>query len=256
MIGSPSVDDTKRRALIEERDQLLRSLDQLDRELEQGEIDEADHRELSEGDSARLAAVLRRLDQKPTSPPPENRSSGGTGRTRAILVAALLVFSVGAGLLLARASGERGVQDQITGAIDGSSRNKVVECQRLGSTGGDLVGALECFDEVLAADADNAEALSYRGWYLLLAAGSLQDGSDSTTDLDEAGELITSGLSYLDRAIEADPNLPDPLAFRASVFDRLGQSELVCQDIATLLRLDPPQFFVDQTAGLAARNGC
>lgn len=252
--ASETVDETRRRLWIEERDQLLRSLDQIDEEHRAGDLDDDDHRALSDGYTSRLAVILRRLDNEtqPSSPaePKKNR------KTPAIVVIALLVFSLGAGFLLARASGERGVHDQITGSIDGSSRNRVAECQQLGSTDGDLLGALECFDELLAQDTANAEALSYRGWYLLLAAGALQENALTSDENDEAIELIASALTYFDRAIEADPNLPDPLAFRASVFDRLGQSDLVCADITALLALDPPEFFVNQTAALAARNGC
>ncbi|MDH3680048.1 MAG: hypothetical protein OEV40_08900, partial [Acidimicrobiia bacterium] len=78
----------------------------------------------------------------------------------------------------------------------------------------------------------------------------------SAEDEADAVELMASGLDYLNRAIDADPTFPDPLAFRASVHDRLGQSDLVCADIAELRTLDPPQFFLDQTAAIATRNGC
>ena len=170
---------------------------------------------------------------------------------------ALGAFAVLAGLFLARTAGERGVNDQITGGIDESSRTRVVRCQELGSSGGDLVGALECFDELLLDDPENAEALAYRGWYLLLASGSLQQSAEGSAQADaDAAELLASGLEYLDRSIEADPSFPDPLAFRASVYDRLGESELACADIATLLTLDPPEFFLDQTAAIADRNDC
>lgn len=246
------------RLLIEQRDQLLRSLDQVDQEHEAGDLNDNDHQMLADGYTARLAGVLRHLDSR-DDPATSAPAPARINKSKVIVAVALLVFSLGAGFLLARASGERGVRDQISGGIDGSSRNRVSECQELGSSGGDLVGALECFDEILAQDSSNAEALSYRGWYLLLAAGSLQTStaeSGSESESDDADELIASGLSYLDRAIEADPTLPDPLAFRATVFDRLGQSELVCQDIARLLALDPPEFFVNQTAALGARNGC
>jgi len=67
---------------------------------------------------------------------------------------------------------------------------------------------------------------------------------------------MASGLDYLDRSIEADPTFPDPLAFRASVYDRLGESDLVCADIETLSTLDPPEFFLDQTTAIAERNDC
>lgn len=247
--------------LEEERDLLLRSLEDLDAEYAAGDLDAVDYETLRDDYTARAAAVIRRLDQANSPASPSEPSGSGQrsvpfGR-RAGVVLALGAFAVLAGLFLARTAGERGVNDQITGSIDESSRTRVVRCQELGSSGGDLVGALECFDELLLDDPENAEALAYRGWYLLLASGSLQQSADASAQADvDAAELLASGLEYLDRSIEADPSFPDPLAFRASVYDRLGQSELACTDIATLLTLDPPEFFLDQTTAIADRNDC
>jgi tetratricopeptide (TPR) repeat protein len=166
------------------------------------------------------------------------------------------LFSVAAGLLLARAAGERGVNDQLTGGIDESPRDQVLRCQELGSTSGDLLGSLQCFDEILVEDPANAEALSYRGWYLILATGVLQQSADSPITSAEADELVASGLDYLDRAVDADPTYPDPLAFRAALNYRLGDTDQVCADLARLRSLDPPEFFLTQTADIASRNGC
>lgn len=248
-------------ALEEERDLLLRSLDDLDAEHAAGDIDDADYEALRDSYTARAATVLHRLEEQAGE---ERRGAeAGSGvrdrRSRAVRItvgAGLIAFAVLAGVVLANTMGERGVDDQLTGGIDRSARTMVVRCQELGSTGGDLIGSLECFDEILAVDPENAEALTYRGWYVLLAGGSLQSGSRSPADDEAARELIDAGLAYLDRAIAADPALPDPYAFRATAYDRLGESELVCADLAELRSLDPPQFFLDQTASLADRNGC
>ncbi|MEM9132538.1 MAG: hypothetical protein AAF962_00165 [Actinomycetota bacterium] len=252
---------TSRRTLETQRDQWLRSLDQLDAELAAGDLSTDDHRQLSERYSAQLATVLRRIDghaaaRDEAAGTAASTQDGSRRFSRLALLAGLAVFAVGAGFLLAQTSGERGVNDQLSGEIDVSGRSRVAECQELGSIGADLVGALACFDELLLDDPENAEALSYRGWYLLLAAGALQASADTEEEATEAEELIASGLTYLDQAIEIDPLLPDPLAFRATVYDRQGQAEEACADVATLLELDPPAFFVEQTTGIVARNGC
>ncbi len=263
-----ALDPRTQAQLEEERDLLLRSLDDLEAERAAGDLDDEDYQALHDDYTVRTAAILRRLNSPDGAGPASaggdsaegdgaEQAGEGPSSRRVLTVLGLLAVAVVAGLMLARTAGERGVNDQITGAIDESARNKVVRCQELGSTGGDLIGSLECFDEVLADDPSNPEALAYRGWYLLLTAGSLQQAADGSAESEaDAVELMAGGLDYLDRAIEADPTYADPLAFRASVYDRLGESQAACADIATLLTLDPPPFFVEQTAAIAARNAC
>jgi len=263
----------RRTALEEERDLLLRSLDDLDAEHAAGDLDDADYEALRDSYTQRAAEVLRQLEG---GPPSKGSGAGGAGKAAAVnpadpaegrrgltrrlaVFGGLAVFAVIAGLALAQGLGERGVNDSLTGAVDPSSRTRVMECQAQGSgPEGDLLGAIKCFDEVLTVDPDNAEALSYRGWYLLLAAGSVQQGGGPTDTVPAADvqALIDNGLDYLTRAVEADPTLPDPLAFRAVAYDRLGRSEEACADVAALKALDPPPFFLQQTSALAERNGC
>lgn len=266
----------RRSALEEERDLLLRSLDDLDAEHAAGDLDDADYDALRDSYTQRAAEVLRQLEAGPDkakakAAPAGRKGAGAAGGaapdpaarsklTRRLAVAGgLAVFAVIAGLALAQGLGERGVNDSLTGAVDPSSRTQVMECQAQGAgPEGDLLGAIKCFDQVLTLDPRNAEALAYRGWYLLLAAGSVQQGSGPSDTVPSADvqALIDNGLDYLTRAIEADPTLPDPLAFRAVAYDRLGRSEEACADVAALEALNPPPFFLQQTSALAERNGC
>ncbi|MEZ5409763.1 MAG: hypothetical protein R2761_17175 [Acidimicrobiales bacterium] len=264
----------RRTALEEERDLLLRSLDDLDAEHAAGDLDDADYEALRDSYTQRAAEVLRQLEGGPVPGGSSGRAAAGkSGAATAVATApagrsrlsrrmavfgGLAVFAVIAGLALAQGLGERGVNDSLTGAVDPSSRTQVMECQSQGAgPEGDLLGAIKCFDQVLTVDPDNAEALAYRGWYLLLAAGSVQQGGPSdTVPTADVQALIDSGLDYLTRAVEADPTLPDPLAFRAVAYDRLGRSADACADVAALKALDPPPFFLQQTSALAERNGC
>lgn len=266
----------RRSALEEERDLLLRSLDDLDAEHAAGDLDDADYEALRDSYTQRAAEVLRQLEggtRAKAKAAPAGRKGAGAGATggtpdpaarskltrRLAVAGGLAVFAVIAGLALAQGLGERGVNDSLTGAVDPSSRTQVMECQAQGAgPEGDLLGAIKCFDQVLTLDPRNAEALAYRGWYLLLAAGSVQQGGGPSDTVPSADiqALIDGGLDYLTRAIEADPTLPDPLAFRAVAYDRLGRSEEACADVAALEALNPPPFFLQQTSALAERNGC
>jgi len=102
------------------------------------------------------------------------------------------------------------VDDTLTGSITLTGWQRVQQCQELAAGGGDVVPALECLDSVLDEDPENVEALTYRGWFLVLAAGSSAD-----SDQEQVAELVSSAQVYLDQAVDLDPDYPDARAFRA-----------------------------------------
>lgn len=233
---------------VDELDHLLRSLDDLDDEFAAGDLDRSDYDTLRNDYTVRIADEMRRVKGEQIS-----AATDDVGRTRRWLLVTAVVglFAVGAGVLVAYTAGERGVNDGLTGTIDENPRQKTLRCQQLGTTG-QMLESLECFDEVLLEDPQNVEAMTYRGWYLMLTTSSAEQAGNT----EEAIELMASAISYLDRAVALDPGYADARAFRSVVYDRLGQSEAACDEIEALLALDPPDFFVQQTEALADRNGC
>lgn len=234
--------------LEDQLQQLLVSLDDLDAEYEAGDLETDDYESLKAEYTVRVADTMRRLD--------EQKGVVGQGpryKPRHLLAmgAAVLVFAIGAGFLLARASGERGINDALTGAIDQSSRQRTAECQELGMVQGQLLEALECFDGVLEQDPENVEALTYRAWFLVLAGSSNPD-----IDPEQSRELTASAEVYLDRAVAIDPTYPDARVFRAVVYDRSGDGDAVCAELGELAELNPPPFFAQQTGAMAERNNC
>ncbi len=228
----------------------LRALDDLEAEFRAGDLDEADYRVLRDDYTVRVADVMRRIEGGGAAPADRDEAGGRRRRIGPLALVVAVLFAAGAGWLLARAAGERGVNDTLTGEI-ASNRQRVFECQDLGVQG-QIVESLQCFDEVLIDDPDNVEALTYRGWYVVLTTSSAQaSGQDA-----EAAELLEVGRTYLDRAVEVDPTYPDARAFRSVIFDRLGEVDEACDEVAALLELDPPPFFVEQTRAIAARNDC
>jgi tetratricopeptide (TPR) repeat protein len=235
-------DPDKIASLEDELEMQLASLKDLDAELAAGDLDQSDYETLKDDYTVRVADTMRRIDQQTDLVATQPKR-----RINPLTVAAVLLFAVGAGWLLARSTGERGVGDTATGNID-TSRQLIFQCQELAAEG-QIVESMQCLDEVLARDPENSEALTYRGWYLVLTSGS-------TGDQDQSVELLGAGMAYLDQAVEADPDFADARAFRTVIFDRLGQTDLVCEEASTLLALNPPQFFIDQTADIRARNNC
>ena len=112
--------------------------------------------------------------------------------------------------------------DDVAGLVDAGDDDIALAVAGMIGSGDQVVLSLRVYDAILEVDPDNAVALTYRGWMVSLA------GLD-----DEA-------MEYLDRAIVADPELPDALVFRAIVLNRLGRSEAAADALRAFDALDPP----------------
>lgn len=205
----------ERTALLEQRDFLLASLDDLDREHDAGDIDEDDYRALRDDYTARAASVLRSLDA-PDVASPDDQPPDRARRVRTLgLAAVVVVFAFAAGLGIANNFGGRVPGQTGTGVAPTSNREKVSQAQRLEATGeaDALADAAALYDEVLENDPENVDALTYKGW-LLVRAG-----------LDE-------GMDLLDQAIALRPGFAPPHVFKAVGLRNAGEPE------AALLELD------------------
>jgi len=210
---------------IDQREFLLRSLEDLEREHDAGDLDEADYLALRDDYTARAAAALRTEPQ-----PPERRSSP---RNRGLLLlGGLLAFAALAGVLVAQSSGRRDAGDTVTGSVDQSITEKLNEARRcFGERDADC--AISLYDEVLADEPDNAEALTYKGW----AQFTLR--SDTETAL---GTLIDAATAH--------PDYPDVHAFLAVLFYRSGLVQQASNELDRLDALEPPPDLLAQIDGL------
>jgi hypothetical protein len=221
--------------LEDERSFLLRSLDDLDREHDAGDIDDADYTTLRDGYTARAATVLRAIESQEAALPPKRPRNY---RRLAVWGAVLVVVAVVAGVLVAWASGDRLPGDTSSGDIAASVTSKLAEARSLQAS--DLKGAIQRYDEVLKVEPDNPEALAYRGWLVTLVGD--QAGAD---------DLVKSGEQSLQRAMQVAPNYADPFCFEAIVRFRIvddpaGASPAVDQCLA----LNPPQQVLGLVQGL------
>lgn len=218
-------------ALVEQRDFLLASLDDLDRELEAGDIDASDYQALRDDYTARAASVLRAIDAQQAAVKGKDKGRGkgkgtGTGesegsvrgsrRVRTVALSAVVVlFAIAAGLVIANNFGERAPGQSGTGVDPTSNREKVSQAQQLEATGDPdaMADAAALYDEVLESDPENLDALTYKGW-LLVRAG------------------IPEGMDLLDEAIALRPGFAPPHVFKAVGLRNAGEPE------AALLELD------------------
>ena len=215
--------------LEEERRFLLRSLRDLDAELDAGDVDVADYETLRDGYTKRAADVLRELDAGRATQPSRRTVSW----SRRLGVAALVVaVAVGAGWLVARSSGQRQPGQEITGGAPADDV-AVLLAEARALLGTDVVAAQERYQQVLEQRPDQVEAVTYSAWLLYV-------GSDGAGDELRAAAVDTARRQLLE-ATTLDPSYPDPHCFlgviAASYADDVAAAR---SSFDTCLGLDPP----------------
>ncbi len=207
-----------RLALEEERDFLLASLDDLERERAAGDVDDHDYRTLKDDYTARAAAVLRAIEEDRFAEPSDPEPSGAI-RRRFVVGLGVLALAVVAGALVAQASGRR-TGSELTGLDVQSASFRIDDCQNL-EQAGEEQEALACYGDVLDELPANVEALTFRGWLQV-----------RSFDIDD-------GLADLDSAIELAPDATAPYVFRASGRARSDDPRGAVADLAAFYGNDP-----------------
>lgn len=230
--------------LFEERDFLLRSLDDLERERAAGDLDDADYRTLKDDYTARTAAVLRAIDDA-AAPLPQATTTEATAPPRnwlrpAMWTLGVVAVAVSAGLLVAQSSGERLPGEPASGSITPTGPSqKMTEARALVGEG-KAAEAIKLYDEVIAADPRNAEALAYRGWLVRLVGRSTGDVA-----------LLERGLEFVTRAVEADPQYADAHFFRGMMlYQDKNDPAAAVPEFRAFLGLNPPQDMVPLVEGV------
>ena len=209
-----------------EREFLERSLADLDAERAAGDLSETDYQLLKERYEARL---LR--SREPT--PPVTASRRGKGRLARSVGICMLVgaLAVGTGLVMAQFAGSRRMGQTITGNTPQAAVPDVARLEdaaRLAAEG-DVVGALEAYDAVLAEEPEHAAALTYKGW-LLRNVGTVNDEPD----------LAARGVALLERASQVEPTFSEAWLFLGIVYLRdQGDAERAVDALRLALANDP-----------------
>ena len=205
--------------LEEQRAFLRRSLDDIEREHEAGDLDETDYATLKHDYEARLSGVTKAVDEGKA----ELRAAAprGDARRTRIIVLCVIVFAVACGFGVAHFAGRRTAGGTITGNVNQTSREQLAQCLADATQGqANVTGALSCYDAVAKRDPTNLEAKTY-------AAGV---------------RIVQSDLSRIDDLIEVatdHPEYPDAHAFLAIAFNQLGRADSALAELKKLDTLNP-----------------
>jgi tetratricopeptide (TPR) repeat protein len=222
-------------ALEEERRFLLRSLADLEREHDAGDVDDLDYQTLKDGYTVRAATVLRQIEEGRSELPAAKPRSW----SRIVAVtAAIVVGSVAVGFVLAGAWGERSSGQEITGLTPGDESRVVLTNARDAMGAGDFRTANALFAQVIEMERDrgreNAEAVAYFGWTLALLT---RQNPDQTN----AAERYDAAVLALSQATEIEPDYADPQCFLAIVeYQFRGDAAAALPHIETCQASNPP----------------
>ena len=224
--GARRVDLDALAELEDQRDLLLRSLDDLERERAAGELDDDDYARLRDDYTARAAQVLRAIEDGRAAlpqPAPRRRSRTWLAALGVAVVAGL------AGVAVAASSGTRLPGETATGGLRPNSNQVLQQAAQLYQQG-EALQAIQAYDEVLADDPDHPAALAYKGWLLVdVGAGGGQP------------ELIDRGEALLRRSAAADPTYPDAHFFLGMLALQVrSDTDAALEQFRTVLDLDAP----------------
>jgi tetratricopeptide (TPR) repeat protein len=233
----------------EEREFLLRSLDDLEAEHAAGNVDDATYARLHADYTARAARAVRGDEPVATAAAPSR------GRRFAV-VAGLVAFAVVVAVVLAVTVGARLPGDPVTGrarereTVTAAERERTLEAAararpddssaqlalaryRLGQR--DAAGALQAFQAAATLAPTNPEPFAYSGWIIRLQGYP-----------DEAMQL-------LDKALAVDPDYPDAHFFRGFILLRdKKEPERAIPDFQQYLVAAPDSPLADQVRTLLA----
>ena len=240
-------------ALEEERDFLLRSLEDLEREYAAGDVDDSDFEELKDDYTARAAAVIRAIEDR-TEAVKSLRPQRNWQRT-ALGLLLVGVMAVGASWVVFRNAGTRAPGQGLTGDIRQDSSNLILQAQ--GLTGqaqaslqaGDSAkaikqfeSAVQAYDKALEISPENVQALTYRGWVLHTIALSSEPSV--------AAEFDLQALEYLDEAIAIDPLYSDARVFRAILERNAGDFAAAKIDLDAIDMNAIPMYMIQMVNGV------
>ena len=232
-----STEDQRR--LEQERDFLLRSIDDLDAERAAGDVSEEDFAALRGQYTARAAAVLRALEQRPTDDVAAKEGPSSTMPRRAprrgrkwLVWGAGAMFGAAAVVLVVAEVTSRLPGETSSGSVSLPAAEQLQrtlgQAQVLESEG-KASQALGLYHQVLQRDPTQEQALAESGWLEYEAGVAARNA-----------KLLSTGQSTEQQAEEVDPQAYAPHLYLGSMLLAEGQSTEAASEFSEFLTSDPP----------------
>ncbi len=181
--------DPRQERLIEERDNLLRSLEDLELEFRSGDVAPSDYEGLRRSYIARTTVLLDEIArlERPGGPDTRTRSRVGrarrllgTRRSRRILVTSVFVWLIaGVALVALHFAGVRLPGQSATGSVSLSQalvvQQELSQASELAGSG-QIAEAIAVYARVLATVPHQHEALTYQGWLIRISGLRARNG--------------------------------------------------------------------------------
>ena len=197
-----------------EKDFLLKSLDDLDSELAKGDLTEKDYAQLSRNYKRRLIKLTKQETRSIKESKLQNVKKTW------FTVTFLVVLALISGIAIANSSGERTGSETITGSIRKSTVTKLQEAQQLLSDSDKWDEAISIYDEVLQDQPSNAEALTYRAWL------RYRTGEDSDPQIRDWREVRILNPEFADAIVFLTIALSDESRFSEALIELQELQEL------------------------------
>ena len=177
--------------VAEQKEFLLKSLQELDQELESGNLSSDDHDMLVRRYTRELADITESEKAASSGQQPKKGY-----RTKALLWSlGVVLLGVVAGITVSQTSGDRSEGESITGSIRKSVNTQISEAQMLLGNRDRWGEAIEIFDQVLEVQPSNVEAMTYRSWL------NYQSGADGDIQIAAWEEVLVLEPSYPDALV-------------------------------------------------------
>ena len=177
--------------VAEQKEFLLKSLQELDQELESGNLSSDDHDILVRRYTRELADITESEKAASSGQQPKKGY-----RTKALLWSlGVVLLGVVAGITVSQTSGDRSEGESITGSIRKSVNTQISEAQMLLGNRDRWGEAIEIFDQVLEVQPSNVEAMTYRSWL------NYQSGADADIQIAAWEEVLVLEPSYPDALV-------------------------------------------------------